>query len=340
MTAGQHLAGGATERQHADDQLDVVVGVLTYRRPDDLKVALPQLVQQAATLSPAARVLVVDNDPDGSARATVLAAQADFLEVPVAYVHEPHPGIAAARNRALDEARGADLLVFIDDDERPVDDWLARLVRTYLVDRPEAVVGPVVSEYAAKPDAWVTAGRFFDRRRLATGTVTDVAATNNLLLDLHRLEELGLRFDERFGLSGGSDMLLTRQLAHAGGRIVWCDEAVVVDVVPASRVTRDWVLKRAFRSGNTWSRTSVVLADGRLGRAKVRARLTAQGAVRAAGGAARIGVGTVTRSLSLRARGRRTLARGAGMLAGAYGTVYVEYARDGRTTARRVTASP
>ena len=83
------------------------------------------------------------------------------------YVHEPEPGIAAARNRALDEAGPADLLVFIDDDERPVDGWLARLVETYRVDRPTAVVGPVVSEYEQQPDAWVSAGRFFDRRRLA-----------------------------------------------------------------------------------------------------------------------------------------------------------------------------
>ena len=37
------------------------------------------------------------------------------------------------------------------------------------------------------------AGRFFNRRRLPTGTEVDVAATNNLLLDLIQLHELGLR---------------------------------------------------------------------------------------------------------------------------------------------------
>lgn len=327
-------ADGSTGAPAAGADPRTVVAVLTYRRPDDLRAVLPMLVAQARTLDPPARVLVVDNDPDAGAQDVVAQAAQDAAGVDVVHVHEPRPGIAAARNRALDEVGDARVVVFVDDDERPVDRWLRLLVDTYLVDRPEAVVGPVVSEFVQEPDAWVRAGRFFDRRRLRTGTTTDVAATNNLLLDLDRLRALGLRFDEAFGLSGGSDMLITRQLSGAGGRIVWCDEAVVVDVVPPDRVTRTWVLARAFRSGNTWARTSVVLAPGPLGRTVVRLRLTGEGLVRTLGGAARVVVGRLTGSASQHARGRRTLARGTGMLAGAYGTVYVEYARDGNRTVR------
>lgn len=321
------LAGGG----HVTDssgRLEVVVGVLTYKRPDDLLAALPLLVAQVRTLVPAGTVLVVDNDPAASARDVVL----DLVHsgpVPglVRYVHEPEPGIAAARNRALDETGSADLLVFIDDDERPVDDWLVRLVETYRVDRPTAVVGPVVSEYEQQPDAWVSAGRFFDRRRLVTGTETSVAATNNLLLDLAQVRALGLRFDQRFGLSGGSDMLLTRQLSAAGGRMVWCDEAVVVDVVPADRSTRSWVLHRANRSGNSASRCAVALASTPAGRTRARVRAVLEGSVRVAAGAARTAVGAVLRSPEHDARGRRTVARGTGMVSGALGHVVYDYAR-------------
>src|SRR3954469_16278179 len=70
----------------------VVVAVLTYRRTDRLAGLLPQLVQQAAAVG--AAVLVVDNDPEASARPVAAGS-------PVRYVHEPRPGIAAARNRAL-----------------------------------------------------------------------------------------------------------------------------------------------------------------------------------------------------------------------------------------------
>lgn len=331
---------GAADRPGATAR-SVMVAVLTYRRPDDLVAVLPLLVRQVAELGCGGEVLVVDNDPDGGARAVVDPRRA---APSVRYVHEPQPGIAAARNRALAEAESAqvDLLVFIDDDERPVEDWLRLLVETYERHRPAAVVGPVVSEFAVPPEAWIRAGRFFDRRRLPTGTEVMIAATNNLLLDVAQVRTLGLTFDERFGISGGSDMLLTRRLTAAGGRMVWCDEAIVIDVVPADRSSRTWVLRRAYRSGNTWARTSIVLADGAIARTLTRGRLCLQGGVRVVAGALRMAVGTVVVSMVHRARGRRTLARGAGMLSGAIGIVYVEYGRGGRAVVResRLTAAP
>jgi hypothetical protein len=101
----------------------------------------------------------------------------------------------------------------------------------------------------------------------------------------------------------------------------------VIDVVPASRVTRDWVLRRAFRSGSSWSVTSLKLASSFKERTVVKLRLTGRGSVRIAGGALRLAAGTVGRSMSQQAKGQRTIARGAGMLSGAWGYVYSEYKR-------------
>lgn len=301
----------------------VVVAVLTYRRPDDLAALLPLLIEQTRAVPCRASVLVVDNDSEGGAREQITA----LASGEVRYVHEPTPGIAAARNRALDEAGDAGLLVFIDDDERPTPEWLARLLDTYWRGQPAAVVGPVVSRYEVEPGPWITAGRLFDRRRLATGTSVDVAATNNLLLDLAQQRRLGPRFDLRFGLSGGSDTLFTRALVRAGGRIVWCDEAVVIDIVPAGRVTRSWVLRRALRSGNTWSRTSIVLAGGPAARLVVRVHCTGRGLIRVLAGAAWWLIGLLTGSLRRRARGMRAVFRGTGFVVGAWGIVYSEYRR-------------
>lgn len=314
---------GEWVRERDAAQLRVVVAVLTYRRPDDLAELVPLLREQVGRADREASVLVVDNDPDGGARATV-------PDQPwVRYVHETEPGIAAARNRALDEARaqGADLLVFLDDDERPCERWLPLLLERYDVDRPFAVVGPVVSQFTAPLEPWVEAGRFFDRRRLPTGTHVDLAATNNLLLDLHQVDALGLRFDARYGITGGSDSLFTRAAAQRGARMVWCDEAVVTDVVPTDRLTRRWVLRRAFRAGNTWTRTSLDLAPTSAARLAGAARMAALGAGRTVAGGARWAVGVVTRSLPHQARGARTAARGAGVLAGLAGARYAEYRR-------------
>jgi succinoglycan biosynthesis protein ExoM len=300
----------------------VTIAVLTYRRPQHLAELLPALARQAAEVAADVDILVVDNDPSGDARDLVRRAGAD---APVRYAHEAAPGIAAARNRALDDAT-SELLVFIDDDERPTPMWLARLLAVHARYRPVAVVGPVVSHYDSPPSRWVAAGGFFDRRRMPTGTPVRVAATNNLLLDLGWVRRNGLRFDARFGLSGGSDDLFTRQLHGRGGLMVWCDEAVVIDVVPASRVTRGWVLRRSYRIGNASSR---VLLDGttRGWRLLLRLGLVGRGGVRVVVGAVRFLAGVLTGRVHHRARGMRTAARGAGMLSGSLGSVYSEYSR-------------
>ena len=303
---------------------DVVIAVLTFRRPGPLDHLLPVLIAQVQASEERTSVLVIDNDPDGSASSTVER----YATEAVRYVNEKRPGIAAARNRALDEAGGARMLIFIDDDEIPHPGWLPAIVGTYRgAGEPAAVVGPVVSDFDRPPDPWVAAGDFFRRRRLPTGTEVTVAATNNLLLDLGAIDGWGLRFDEKFGMSGGSDTLFTRSIHARGGRMVWCDEAVVTDQVPAERVTRRWVLLRALRSGNSWARVGLHLAPSVGGRWRVRAAMVGQGAPRLLGGLGRAALGVLARSPAAQAKGLRTAARGAGMVTGAFGYTYAEYRR-------------
>ena len=307
----------------------LALAVLTFRRPADLQATLPLLVSQATQASGPdldVSILVIDNDPEESAR-SVVTSFVQTHRTELRYVPEHTPGISAARNRALTEAAGHDLLVFIDDDERPTEPWLQSLLSTYRRHLSAAVVGPVVSEFEVEPEAWIRAGEFFTRRRLPTGTKLDVAATNNLLLDLHQIRRLDLSFDPAFGIGGGEDTLFTRSLHRRGGVMVWCDEAVVIDVVPRTRLTRRWVVHRRFSSGNSWSLTSLALTSSAAGRWRVRLGCSALGLVRLAGGAARYGIGVVRRSLAARALGMRTMARGAGMLAGAWGYSYQEYRR-------------
>lgn len=313
------------------EHLRVLIVALTYRRPDEIAALAPLLVQharQAAALDGvgigfAVEVLVIDNDPDAGAR-PVLAA------VPgLRYVHEPRPGIAAARNRALAEGHDADLLVFIDDDERPEDDWLTALLRTWATDRPAAVSGHVLSLFDRDLDPWIRAGDLFARPNPPTGTRLHTLAAGNLLLDLRQLRGWGLRFDDRFGLTGGEDTLLTRQIDACGGLMVWCRESVTTDRVPAERLTRRWLARRFFRFGVTAVRVELALlpTESRLRRAAVRARACCRGLVRLLAGAARWGVGLLTRRLVHQARGCKTLMRGAGLVAGACGHHHAEYSR-------------
>jgi GT2 family glycosyltransferase len=298
--------------------------VLTYLRPDDLAELLPLLEQQIATVGhDACTILVIDNDPAGSAEAVVRHLASPLVR----YVHEPAAGIAHARNRALDETVDDELLIFIDDDERPLDGWLAAMLDAYARHRPAGVTGPLFPEYETDPDPWLLAGGFFVRREFADGHRVPAAGSGNLLLDLTQVRRLGLRFDERFGLTGGSDTLFTRQLIARGGAVVFAPRAGVVDKVPASRMTRHWTLRRQYRVGTTWSRTAVELAPAGSRRLWARLRLTAGGGARVGVGALRHALGRATGSLTHQARGSRTLRRGLGMAAGAWGGTITEYHR-------------
>lgn len=304
------------------------VGILTYKRPAELARALPNVLSHVRSLerdNPDVNVdvLVVDNDPAASAEATVRG----FHEAKLSYVCEPTPGIAAARNRVLDECVDAGLLVYIDDDERPEDLWLQPLLDTWRDSGAAAVMGRVVSEFESTPDPWVAAGTFFQRQRMPTGTRIPVAATGNLLLDLSQVRQSGVRFNEKFGLTGGEDSLFTRELIRQGHEIVWCDESVATDFVPTERLQRAWVLKRAWSHGNTATLVELQLARSSPVKAWVRIRAVGRGSARVVFGMARHTAGQLTGSLRHQARGFRTLYRGAGMLAGGFGHVYVEYAR-------------
>ena len=307
----------------------LAIAVLTFRRTQALQNLIPLLLAQAESVAVPSYILVVDNDPDGSAGPVV----SRFASESVRYEHEAEPGIAAARNLALAAASETDLLVFIDDDEIPHEHWLANLMQTYQQYRSAGVVGNVLREYEIDPDPWIMAGRFFDRDPIKTGTPVPAAGTGNLLLDLNQIRKLGVTFDPVFGLSGGSDTLFTRQIVRRGGQLIWCAEAPIFEQIPASRLTRKWVLTRAFRIGNASSRTALVMADTAMERMRVRTMATLAGLARLGGGGLRYLRGKLTGSTASEARGLRTTARGAGMLSGAFGYHYDREYRNARRQA-------
>ena len=305
----------------------IVVGVPTYRRRAELEILLPLLLAQADDV-PAHRVdvLVVDNDPEGSARGVVEALHDDRVR----YVREPTPGVAAVRNRIVDvatEELDAALVAMIDDDERPEPGWLAALVTTQQQTGAALVAGRVVPEFSGPLDPWVAAGRFHTRRNLVTGTPLTVAAGGNLLLDARQLRRLGQRFDAGVGLAGGEDTLFSRELYAKGGSMVWCAESVAVDRVLPERMTRRWVLARAMSHGDAWVRVGLRLAGGPAARATWRVRSVLGGLARVVVGGARAVAGAVLRRPVDQARGLRAVMRGVGMVRGAGGLHHVEYAR-------------
>lgn len=225
----------------------VTVVIPTFRRPEALARALDSVLAQHGAGD--FNVLVVDNDPAGSAKQTVEAA-ASLGEIRLTYLHEPRPGVANARNAAISGAQGT-LIAFLDDDQTAADGWLAALLDCHRRFPAAVTFGPVRAALPSPdgPHASYLAD-FFSRPEIgATGYTPHSFGCGNALIDLAAIPASRPVFDERMNETGGEDDLLFDRVSAAGGRFAWCAEAVAYEHVPASRASLRYTLHRALAYG-------------------------------------------------------------------------------------------
>jgi len=116
------------------------VVVVTKDRPDALCGLLQSLTTQTQRPD---EVVIIDN---GSTRSNEAVLERYRQMLPLRCYKEPVPGIPAARNRGIKEARG-DLVIFIDDDCEALPDWLENIVRPFATNpHIGAVGGEILSE--------------------------------------------------------------------------------------------------------------------------------------------------------------------------------------------------
>ena len=301
--------------------MSIAICVLTYKRPDSLARLLAGLNELTFRGEPSnGRIIVVDNDEDGSAEETCRRWEQQ-LRWPLTYVIERRRGIAGARNTALDRADDAEWICFIDDDEVPEPNWLDELMRVQQEHAADVVTGPVVPGWSGPVPEWIRRGGFFDPPRHATGKQLTRAYTGNVLFR-SEIVRSGLRFDERLGLTGGEDRDLFERVAAAGYKIVWADDAVAVELVPPTRMRARWILQRAFRYGIMTPPIERSLG----GRPLTDVRLLAVGCYRVLKGTFFLPL-TWPFGRHLSVTYLRHICYGAGMLAGWFGLRYHEYRR-------------
>lgn len=236
----------------APEALSVCICVATFKRPSALDRLLRSLseLRLEKNRNVLVRVAIADNDANGSAFATVQGA-ASYLSIPITYEIEPSRGISYARNRTVRMAGQCDYIAFVDDDEVASERWLDEMLCAITLYDAEVVVGPVLPAFDYLPPSWIIKGGFFDRPRHATGTLISYARTGNALVARRALDQVRGPFDPRFALSGSEDTLLFKQLLHFNARMIWCDEAEVTEIHPASRNVW-WLLKRSFGAANAY----------------------------------------------------------------------------------------
>jgi glycosyltransferase involved in cell wall biosynthesis len=221
----------------------VSIIIPTFRRPDRaVDAARSALAQICET---AFEIILVDNDPDGSALAP-LRALADSR---IVIVHEPRAGVANARNAGLRAARG-DLIAFLDDDEIAPTMWLAELVRVQAAHNADAVFGPVRTRLAKEPrDHHAFFDAFFARDPgHAEGVITLFYGCGCSLIRRAALPS-AQPFSPTRNEIGGEDDLLFQGMEAAGAIFAWAPHAWVFETPEPARVTLAYTLRRAFAYG-------------------------------------------------------------------------------------------
>ena len=242
----------------------ISICIPTLMRPVMLGRLLDSLVA-LDTGGAAVHVVVVDNDPSGSAEPTV--RRFESLIPNLVYQVEPRRGLATARNRlvAIAASLGSDYLIFVDDDEWVEPSWLLSFVRLAAACRADVLRGPVYPEYEEGTPPWIIASKFFDPPEYPTGTPLRMTGTGNTMIRLDWLCKFDGPFDPRFDLMGGEDTHFFERIHRLGARFVWCAEAIAHERVPLSRCKVGWIIKRAFRIGVTYSQF-VLMLDGAIHR--------------------------------------------------------------------------
>ena len=231
----------------------ISVCICTFKRTEFLKRLLDRLDKQQTEGLFGYSLVVADNDRARSAEQSVVEFSATS-QLSVTYCVEPRQNIALARNRALQHAVGT-FIAFIDDDEFPAEDWLYNLFKVQMTLGVDGVLGPVKPYFESDPPSWVKKGKFFERPTHATGFKMSwgEARTGNVLFRRSILTSVNTPFRSEFN-TAGEDVDFFRRMAEKGCVFVWCNEAVVYEVVPPSRCTRSYLLKRALLRGSNFSK--------------------------------------------------------------------------------------
>lgn len=303
--------------------MKVAVVVITYKRPEGLLKLLSELKRQDLSGIPVAEldVVVVDNDPLGSALRTVkdFERSGPGGSVRIVYLHEPRQGIPLARNRGMFHAlANSEYFAFIDDDEYPTPTWMRNLLTTAIELYSDAVLGPVDPVYPEGTPGWIRHSRVFEGWKHDDRSQIGEAATNNVLLRSEFLRKWRIEFDVRMKSSGGSDYRFFRQCVQAGMVINWSSKAGVFEDIPRTRTNLRWMMQRQVRLGNTFAVDARL--SGQIGRILA---LLAIGGCRALAGFLALPLFAVSTRLGTDAA--MHMLRGTGIVLGLLGYRHEEY---------------
>jgi len=234
-----------------DPAVDITVVVVTYNRAAMLPEVIASLAHQETRGEFSYEILVVDDGSTDGTAETIRRVAQEGVPVVVNYVYQEHGGEGDARNKGVEQARGA-WIAFCDDDQLAHPKWLAELYGAARQQKIKCVGGAVRLDLP--PSAHLFLGRRCRRflgeldygHQVKPSKLKNTIGGGNVLLHRSLFDQVG-PFDTTFRQGVDTDFFW--RLEKAGVKVSYAPEAWVSHVIPEYRAQVPYLREVCLRTG-------------------------------------------------------------------------------------------
>jgi hypothetical protein len=151
--------------------------------------------------------------------------------------------------------------------------WLSFLMKAQQEFDSDLFLGPVKAVFGEAPSDWMLSGPFFDRFGIQRGPIPRIPAADNLLIRADVIRSCLPRVFAPKSVPHDSEWIdFAYRVEALGFASICANDAVVFDVVPKSRMTKEWVIAREYYKACASARAQSLYQASRLAGASRRLR--------------------------------------------------------------------
>lgn len=214
--------------------MNYLISICTQGKRDNILVLISQITEYILNIHENVRLIIVLNDSKSS------------INLSNYQVHfEQKKGLAYVRNRALEEVRKGEDLIFVDDDQQITQNWFQEITE-FSRQNVGAIIGSNVNyRFLGTPSNT----KMWDSKKMNKKTAT----TNGLLIPLSVLQSDDVYFNTDFNLIG-DDTEFTYRMSKLGIPILHAQKALIYELVPDHRTTEAEIWKRRLLAAHAYGR--------------------------------------------------------------------------------------
>jgi glucosyl-dolichyl phosphate glucuronosyltransferase len=219
-------------------------------------------------------ILIIDNSNDNQLMTENRKISEKTESSQVRYFSMPPLGLMAARHKGVEESKGQ-IICFIDDDSFVSETWMQGIEQTFSDPDIMLATGPILPKYETEPPVWINYLWVHDEQGKYLGylslldfgeEVQDIDPTFvwgcNYLIRRNIFIKVGGSHPDYLPekwkkYQGDGEVGLSVKVKALGYKARYCPQCTIRHLVPANRMTMDYLGKRAFFIGLHSSYTQI-----------------------------------------------------------------------------------